>query len=178
MVDKQKIITLINRGAGRAGYSIPEMGGLHRTFAPNEKKEVTFEEIEKLSWVDGGRAILKDYLIIADEEAAQEILGVVEPEYFYTIREVKKLLEKGSLSQLQDALEFAPEGVIDVIKKEAVESNLNDVAKRQEIQKATHFSVDKAIEINNEANNVEDNNQKSEEVISKRRAQPIAVDKK
>ena len=40
----------------------------------------------------------------------------VEPEYFYTEKEVKELLTNGSLEQLEDTLNFAPEGVIELIK--------------------------------------------------------------
>ena len=77
MVDKNKIIELINRDTGMAGYVIPDTG-TNRTFTPGETKQVTFDEIEKLSWAPGGRELLRDYLIINDAEAAEEILGEVD----------------------------------------------------------------------------------------------------
>ena len=42
---------------------------------------------------------------------------ITEPEYFYTDKEIRELLTKGTLDQLKDCLDFAPEGVIDIIKK-------------------------------------------------------------
>ena len=55
---------------------------------------------------------------------------------------------KYTLEQLQDTLDFAPKGVIDLVKQEAVEMKLDSSIKRQEIQKATNFNVTNAI--NNE----------------------------
>jgi hypothetical protein len=46
-----------------------------------------------------------------------------------------------------DALDFAPEGVIALIKDEAVKTNLNDMSKREAILDKTGFDVTKAIEI-------------------------------
>jgi len=170
MVDKNKIIKLTNRDTGFVGYIIPDTG-LHRKFTPGETKEITFEELEKLSWAPGGKEMLRDYLIIEDAEAAQEILGEVEPEYFYTKETIDKLLREGTLEQLQDTLDFGPKGVIDLIKQEAVELKLDSAAKREEIKKATSFNVSNAIDLGvNEA-------PEGEEVAatSKRRANPVAA---
>lgn len=172
MVEKNRIIEVTNRDSGRIGYHVPDLGNLHRAFAVGETKKVTFEELEKLSWVPGGKKILKDYLIIHDKEAADELLGDVEPEYYYTEDSVRELLTNGSLEQLQDALEFAPEGVIELIKKIAVELPLNNVAMRDEIKKHTHFDVTRAIEINKmseETDEIKDSN------TGKRRAQPVTA---
>ena len=170
MIAKDAIIKLTNRDTGFVGYTIDDLN-IHRRFTPGETKEVTFEELERLSWAAGGKEMLRDYLIIEDKEAAEEILGNVEPEYFYTKETVDKLLKDGSLEQLQDTLEFAPKGVIDLVKQEAVDLKLDSTAKREEIQKATHFNVTNAIDLGvNEA---------SEDTVaaatSTRRAQPVAA---
>lgn len=110
-------------------------------------------------------------MIIQDKEAAEEILGELEPEYYYDKDTVRTLLKDGSLEQLQDTLEFAPKGVIDLIKEESVAMPLNDVAKRKEIKKQTHFDIDGAIRAN-EAYNDEEN---SEDDKPKRRATPIVT---
>lgn len=172
MVEKNRVVEVTNRDSGRIGYHVPDLGNLHRTFAIGETKKVTFEELEKLSWVPGGKKILKDYLIIHDKEAADELLGEVEPEYYYTEETVKELLTNGSLAQLQDALDFAPEGVVELIKKTAVELPLNNVAMREEIKKRTHFDVTKAIEVNKEASEPSD---ESEGTAGKRRANPVTA---
>ena len=170
MVDKQKEIKLTNRDNGEVGYTIPDLH-LHRSFSSGETKTVTFEEIEKLAWARGGLSLLKNYLIIQDPEAAEEILGKVEPEYYYTKDTVKTLLTEGSLEQLQDTLEFAPKGVIDLVKKEAVDLPVNNVAMRKEILNKTKFNVDKAVEIKEAS--LED--EPEEETTSQRRAAPVTV---
>ena len=174
MVDKSKVIEVTNRDSGRIGYSIPDLGNLRRSFAPGETKKITYEELEKLSWIPGGKKILRDYLIINDREATDELLGDVNPEYYYTEKEVKELLTHGTLEQLQDTLEFAPDGVIDMIKKEAVELPVNNVEMRKEIFKATNFNVDKAIEINSLS---EEKDEDDDAETKKRRANPITVTK-
>ena len=170
MVEKDRIISLMNRDTGTVGYTL-EDSGLHRRFTAGETKKVTFDEIEKLSWAPGGKELLREYLIIQDKEAAEEILGNVEPEYFYTRDTVKKLLTDGTLAQLQDTLEFAPKGVVDLVKQEAVEMKLDSNVKREEIQKATNFNVTRSIELNED----EDNSQDVEETTTHRRANPIAA---
>ena len=60
------------------------------------------------------------------------------------------------MSQFLDCLDFAPQGVIDTIKKVAVQIKLNDVAKRQAIKDKTGFDVTKAIEISEETEVFED----------------------
>ena len=87
-------------------------------------------------------------LIIHDKSAVEELLPEAEPEYFYTTKDVDFLLEQGTLDQLKDALDFAPEGVISLIKEQAVKNELNDVKKRDAILEATNFNVTGAIEIN------------------------------
>lgn len=170
MVEKDRIINLINRDRGSVGYKIPDLN-IHRTFSPGEVKKVTFDEIEKLSWVDGGLALLKHYLIIDDPEAAEEILGHVEPEYFYTDEDIRTLLTEGTLDQLKDALQFGPRGVIELIKRDAVDLRLNNVKMREEILKATKFNVDNAIKID-ELSNI---NNEDEAATSERRSEPIAA---
>jgi len=168
MIEKSKIIKLTNRDTGPVGYIIPDTGA-HRTFTAGETKEVTFDEIEKLSWTRGGKELLKNYLIIQDEEAVEEILGEVEPEYYYTQEIIKKLLKEGSLAQLQDALEFGPKGVVELIKQDAVDLKIDSNAKREEIFNKTGFNVSRSIELNE--NSEEDS--KEEAATSKRRANPM-----
>lgn len=170
MVSKDKIINLTNRDHGSVGYRIPDLN-IHRTFSAGETKKVTFNEIEQLSWVDGGKALLKHYLIIQDPEAAEEILGEVEPEYFYTDKDIKKLLKEGTLDQLKDTLQYGPKGVIDLVKQEAVDMKLNNNDMREEIFKATNFNVTNAI--NNELATNE--NEEPKAATTGRRSKPITA---
>ena len=149
MIDKNKIVKVINKFNGIVGYDVPELG-VHRDFYPHESKEVSFEELERLSFIPGGDVILKEYLEVVDEDVVVTLFNKKsEPEYHYSEDDIKKLLTAGSLDQFLDCLDFAPNVVKDMIKDLAVELPLNDMTKRQAIQDKLGFDVTKAIEIKN-----------------------------
>ena len=156
MIDEKKIVKVTNRDNGHVGYRIPDMNNLVRDFSANETKNITVEELKKLAYISGGPTLIRDYLIIDDAEVVKEVLGEVEPEYYYTEDDVKNLLLTGSLDALKDCLEFAPKGTIDLVKKLAIEMPLNDIAKRKAILEMTGFNVDAAIMVNEETK--EENN--------------------
>lgn len=151
-MEKSTLIKVLNRDNGAVVYSIPEMNGLKRVYQAGETKEITFEEIEKLSYIPGGMELLEDSLVILNnDEAIKEILGHVEPEYSYSKEDVINLMKNGSLDEFLDCLDFAPEGVKDLIKTLSVELPLNDVAKREAILNKLGFNVDNAIRIKRES---------------------------
>ena len=154
MTNEKNMVKVTNRGTWTVGYSIPEMG-VQRRFIAHESKMISTEELRKLAWIDGGRAIINNHLIIEDEALVKEIFNEVEPEYFYTEEDVIKLLTLGSEDALRDALDFAPEGVIGLIKDIAVKIKLNDVRKRDIILETTGFNVTNAIRVLEESEVVE-----------------------
>ena len=160
MIDEKKIVRVTNRDNGHVGYRIPDMNNLVRDFSANETKNITVEELKKLAYISGGPTLIRDYLIIDDTEVVKEVLGEVEPEYYYTEDDVKNLLLTGSLDALKDCLEFAPKGTIDLVKKLAIEMPLNDIAKRKAILEMTGFNVDAAIMVNEETKEESDDTQK------------------
>ena len=162
MLDKNTLIKITNRYNGMAGYDVEDLG-VNRLFMAGETKEVTMEEIRKLSYSIGGMNLLKKYFVLDNKEAIEEILGVVEPEYYYTEKDILTLLNSGSLAELQDCLDFAPEGTIELVKKLAVETKLNDIQKRKAIFEATGFNVDTAVMVNEETED-----EKAEEVKTRR----------
>lgn len=170
MINDNEIILVTNRNNGTTGYTIPDLGNLHRDFSAGETKKITMEELRKLSYIPGGEVILREYLIIDNKEALDELLNGVEPEYFYSDEEIKALLTSGTMDQFMDCLDFAPEGVIDLIKKYAVELKVNDIQKRQAILEKTGFNVTSAITVNEETAEGEE-----EKVATGRRAAPITV---
>ena len=145
MLDKNTLVKITNRQNGYVGYKIPEMNGLRRRFSPGETKEVTMDELTKLSYLTGGMVLLKECFILDNPEAVSQLIGHTEPEYYYSEKDVENLLLNGSLDQLKDALDFAPEGVIELIKDKAVDLKLNDVRKRNAITEKTGFNVSNAI---------------------------------
>jgi hypothetical protein len=140
-------VKVMNRGKATVIYKVPEMG-IRRVFQPNETKEIGEKELRQLSYLPGGRNILTDSLIIKDQDMVDEILGDVEPEYYYTTKELKELLLEGTLDELLDCLDFAPKGVLDNLKDICVELQINDLSKRKAIEEGLHFNINKAIEIN------------------------------
>ena len=160
-MEKTTLIKVMNRDNGSVGYSIPELNGLRRIFQIGETKEVTFEELEKLSYIPGGKEILQDSLVILNnKDAIRELLGEVEPEYNYTREDIINLMLNGSLDEFLDCLDFAPEGVKDLIKTLSVSLPLNDVAKREAVYNKLGFNVDNAIRIQRESS--EENQTKTE----------------
>lgn len=175
MIDKNKMVKVINKFNGTVGYDVPEMG-VHRNFYPKESKEISFEELERLSFVPGGDVILRNYLEIVDEDAIMALFNEKpEPEYHYSENDIKQLLTTGTLDQFLDCLDFAPDVIKDMIKDLAVELPLNDMAKRQAIQDKLGFDVTKAIEIKNTKYDGE-TEETTETKTSGRRAAPIKAD--
>ena len=173
-MDKNTVIKITNRNFGRVGYKIPEMG-IQRQFMPRETKEITFEELEKLSFLPGGLKILKDYLVVKNKEAIEALNIHNEPEYFYTKEDIKRLFEKGTLNEFLDCLDFAPDGVLDEIKEMAVTEPLNDMSKREAILEKLNFNVTKAIEIQNTKFDG-DSEESTEKEAPKRRAMAPNID--
>jgi hypothetical protein len=142
MADKTIIVK--NRSSNMVGYSIPE-DNIRRMFTQGEEKRIPLSELEKLTYQPGGPFIITNYLQIKDAEAIEELGMTIEPEYNMSAEDVQKLMTEGSLDAFLDCLDFAPEGVIQIIKDLSVKLPLNDVAKRKAIKDKTNFDVDRAI---------------------------------
>ena len=164
MLEDKTMVRVTNRDNGRVGYVIPDLGNLHRVFESGESKDVSMQELRKLSWLPGGKDILENYLVLDNKDAISELLGEVEPEYHYTEDDVKVLLLTGSLDALKDCLDFAPEGTINLVKKLAVELEINDILKRQAILEKTGFNVNTAIMVNHETSEEGDSEEKTRRV--------------
>ena len=152
-------VKVLNRFLGQTTYVIPELH-IRRTFQTGAEQEVPFKELQYLKYQAGGEEMLRNILMIEDEEALEKLVGDVEPEYHYTESDVENLLLNGSLEQLEDALDFAPLGVIELIKEKAVSLKLSDINKRDAIAKKTEFNVTNAI------NNVELEKKAEQEEVS------------
>lgn len=147
MLTNETIVKVTNRGNSIVGYMIPELH-IRRRFAPNETKQLTVNEMRALHAEKGGASIIRNHLIIDNEELVNELIYNVQPEYFYSEQDVIELLVNGSVDQLLDAIDFAPTGVHDIIKTKAVQLKLNDVRKREIIFEKLGFNVTSAIEAN------------------------------
>lgn len=142
-MNENTICHVTNRSNSTVAYK--NEAGIQRIFMPSETKKIPYEELEKLSLTRGGMNIIQKYLLIKNTEAIKSLEIHVEPEYNMTETDVTKMLLEGSLDQLLDCLDFAPEGVIQLVKTIAVKIRLNDVSKREAIKEKTGFDISAAI---------------------------------
>ena len=145
MSDK-KLYAVKNRSAGTVVYRIPE-DGIRREFIPGETKQISYDELLKLSYRPGGRRLMANYLSIQSQEATASLNIHTEPEYWMDEQKIVDLIKNGSLDAWKDFLDFAPTGAIDLAKNFCVSLPLNDVAKREALKAQTGFDVTKAIEL-------------------------------
>ena len=129
-------------------YYIPEKN-IRRVFAPGETKIVPEDELQSLQYQPGGDFILRNLVIVQDKETLEKKLNIqTEPEYFYDEKKIVEMLKFGSMDEFLDMLDFAPEGVLEIVKAKAVEMRLPDTDKRQAISEKTGFNIDNAINVN------------------------------
>jgi hypothetical protein len=171
-MDNKTMYTVKNRSASRVFYKIPE-DNIRREFNPGETKRISFEELEKLSYQSGGRELMANFLQIQSTEATSNLGIHTEPEYNMTEDQIVDLIKTGSLDAFLDCLDFAPVGVIDLLKKFSVSVPLADYDKRQALKEKTGFDVDVALK-NMLAEKAEDNAANAITPAAGRRVQPEA----
>ena len=154
MATNNKTYLVKNRSASMVVYKIPE-DGIRREFAPGESKKISYSELEKLSYQSGGRALMSNFLQITDESVTNNLNIHTEAEYYMSEEQIAELIKHGSLDAFLDCLDYAPVGVIDLLKKYAVSLPVTDINKRKALKEKTGFDVDVAIK-NIEAEKAED----------------------
>ena len=143
MIDKNTFFNVTNRSGSVLTYNIPDER-ITRIFQPGETKLISYEELEKLTYIPGGRNLMANFLQL-EPQAVQEIGVPTEPEYFMSEEQVKDLLLTGSVDAFLDCLDFAPAGVIDLVKQLAIVLPLTDIQKRRALKDKIGFDVDAAI---------------------------------
>ena len=133
-----------NRSAGVVLYTIPE-DKVRRRFTPGETKRISYEELLHLSYQPGGRELMANFLQIQSAGVPASLGIKTEPEYYMSENQIVDLLKHGTLDQFLDCLDFAPEGVIELIKQFAVSLPLDNYEKRQALKEKLGFDVDAAI---------------------------------
>ena len=144
MINANTVYNVLNRSSSMVGYTIPELN-IRREFQPGETKKIKFSELEQLTYQPGGTTLIQDYFLIREQEVTDALNIQTEIEYYMNEDNVRDLILKGSLDQFLDCLDFAPEGVLEMIKKLAIELPMNDVEKREALKKKTGLDVDAAI---------------------------------
>lgn len=137
-------IKVTNRSDGNVTYTLEELR-VRRVFNINETKEIDEAEIEALYQTDGGQRLIKDYLLVQDKEWVHKHWDA-PIEYFWGQPEVKKCLLEDDLELFKETLDYAPAGVIDLIKTLAWRLPITDLNKIGAIREKTGFDVLLAIE--------------------------------
>ncbi len=150
MLDVNTICLVKNRSSSKVAYVI-ENEGIRREFAPGETKNIKYGELEKLSYTPGGTALMTHFLQIKAEKAsvAEEVTNELnihtEPEYHMSEAEIKEIILNGSIDRFMDMMDFAPRGVIDLVKKFAVELPMESTPKIEYLKEKTGFDLVKAL---------------------------------
>lgn len=133
-----------NRSVGMIVYSLPE-DGIRREFAPGETKRISFDELEKLSYQPGGRELMRDFLQLKNVKVRENLDLHTEAEYDMSEEQIAQMILTGTQAQFLDCLDFAPAGVIDLIKVLAIKLPMTDANKREALKEKTGFDVDAAL---------------------------------
>ena len=143
-MNKDIKVKVKNRSASVVVYNIPDMG-IRREYSPNEIKTVSFEELEKLSYQMGGVKLIESCLLINNRDVLDELSIRPEAEYFLEGKSaIEKYISTCSIDLFKDCLDFAPEGVIDIIKEVAVAMPLTDTEKLDALKSSTGFDAAEA----------------------------------
>lgn len=143
-MDKSKVYEVKNRSSSVVVYNIPD-DRVRREFMPGETKRISFGELEKLTYQSGGRSLINNYFLIKDPDAIKDLEVKTEPEYYLTEPQIVDLLTNGSLDQFLDCLDFAPAGVIELVKDLSIKLPLSDYQKRQALKEKIGFDIDAAL---------------------------------
>ena len=144
-VDGDEVITVRNLVDHDVSYFTAD--GVRRLFQPKAVMEVTASELRQLSYDYGGSVLLTEYLCVENEDLAREF-GVEDdtPEYHWTEEDIDNALTDAPIEVLEDALDFAPEGIKNELVQRAVELEIPDMTRREAILKATGRDVTNMID--------------------------------
>lgn len=127
------------------GYIVETSNGTVRRFLPAFASfKVKAEELRQLNYTLGGREILRNYIRVENKSLAAEFGVDVDetPEYNWTEKDVIDCLNSSDIDVLLDALDFAPEGIKQLIADKAVELEVPDVNKRKAISESLGVDID------------------------------------
>ena len=152
MVNKEKRVKVVNRTGGSLAYKIDTLRVTRHWPRPGDYLNISVSELSELRTVPGGNYILEECLIIEDKEALSVLFPdqELEPEYNYGLKEIEALLYEADTEQLLDALDFAPKGVLDLIKAKSAEKLPNTTAKIDAINNKFKIDLNKVNELHQE----------------------------
>ena len=142
MRDDREFVIVVNMSNHDVGFTLTT-SQKRRSLVPGVRLEMTKGEVRELNYEPGGHYMLMNLLRVTDKALAKEI-GVDDDcvEYWWDDEDIDRVLnDPKSLPELEDALEFGPEGIVDRIISKAVEDNLADNDKVEAISRITGRDV-------------------------------------
>lgn len=145
-VKDDDIIEITNLLDCTCGY-IVDLTGVRRILPPHASFKVKASELRELFYQRGGQELLHNYIRVGNNALAQEFGVDVDntPEYNWGRKDVIDALNNPDIDVLLDALDFAPDGIKQLIADVAVETEVADVNKRKAISDKLGIDVDAMI---------------------------------
>lgn len=148
MINDNEPITVRNLVDHKVVYTLPEINR-RVVFEPFEEKKIPAGELRSLNYKTGGTILIHNYLCILNDEMREEFnIPKDLVEYDWTIADIHRVLEdlNTPIEALEDALDFAPEGIRELIIDSAVKWKIPDSNRRKVISRMTGVNIDKMIE--------------------------------
>jgi len=158
-VNDSTLISVRNLVDHKVVYVVPEE---HRrvVFEGFQEKKIPAKELRALNYTVGGAELIHNYLCVKDKDMREEFnIPSDLVEYDWTIKDIQRVLTDLSspIEELEDALDFAPEGIREMLTDYAVKWKIPDSNRRKIISKMTGVNIDKMIEFSEAV--AEDDNQ-------------------
>ena len=141
----------------QTGYILPS-SGRSRRLMPDVTMRVTAGELRELFFSPGGSILLQNYINVGNKSLAAEFgVRFDAIDYDWTEADVKQCLTVDEIDDLLVALDFAPQGIIETLKDDAIKLEINDRAKIKAIADKTGVDIDAAIKNNHAYDNSDTN---------------------
>lgn len=136
------MIKVINRSAGNVTYNLEELK-IRRVFTPNESKDVEEKELNTLFQMDGGAELVKHHLLVDDKEWVEKHFEA-PVEYFWKLEDIERCVKEDPIDLFTETLDYAPQGVLELIKEYSWRLPLSDLNKIEVIRTKLGFDVQAA----------------------------------
>lgn len=167
-VKDEDLIRVENIADMQIGYVLASNGKTQR-FMPHVSRMIPAGELRELSYQNGGLYLLQNYLRVCDKTLAEEF-GVTDDsfshEYAWNDQDIDRCLKSDDINVLLDALDFAPQGIVDSLRQRAIELEIPDTRKLKAIGDKTGIDMQAVIRNKHAYDGADDG---SQETKNKRR---------
>ena len=148
VVPDDELVTIHNMTNSSVAYHVDSLGNLRRELPPKMGASIRVPagELRQLNYELGGSVLLHDYICVENEALAREF-GITsdDKEYTWGMKDVKAALTTDDIAVLEDAMDFAPDGIKETLAQEAVNMEIPDSNRRRVISDATSYDIDTMI---------------------------------